>query len=107
MTASRYILTDTPQVWIFNPDIRYTHHGTNLPIRGVRIFWQTTKPGERVATDSLKSTGFEPLELDENTFDSMKTCLEASNSVLPGDVGTSGEWKVGALRRFEETKWLT
>lgn len=76
-------------------------------MRGVRIFWQTTKLGERVATDSLGSTGFEPLELDGNAFDSMRRCLEASNSVLPSNIGTSGEWRVGALRRFEETKWST
>ena len=88
-------------MWIFNPDIRYTHTQSTGSVRGVKVFWQEMKPGETVATDSLKATGFEGVILDTGAFQTLRQCLAESNRALPGDIGKSGEWKVGALRRFE------
>jgi len=65
------------------------------------------KPGEKVATDSLKSTGFEGVVLDLTSLQTLRKCLQESNEHLPRTIGKtsmgqSGEWNVGFLRRFED-----
>ncbi|KAI5817129.1 ubiquitin-conjugating enzyme E2-binding protein [Pyronema omphalodes] len=91
------------KVWVFNPDIRYTHSQESKPVRGIKVFWQAVKKGEHVPTDSLKATGFEAVELDAKAFETLKRCLDESNSALPVGIRQSGEWNVGAIRRFEDT----
>lgn len=100
-TSTPSCMADTPQVWIFNTDIRYTHTHAEGSIRGVKVFWMLVKEGESVVTDSLKATGFEGVALGREAFETLRKCLVDSNAALPRDAGRSGEWMVGALRRFE------
>ncbi|KAA8894131.1 ubiquitin-conjugating enzyme E2-binding protein [Sphaerosporella brunnea] len=90
------------KLWIFNTEVYYTHSSSPMPVRGIKVFWQEAKPGEKVQTDSLKVTGLEAVELDEKAFHTLASCLEESNQALPADIGKNGEWNAGSLRRFEE-----
>ena len=89
------------QLWIFNPDILYTHTHTDGPVRGMKLYWQTLEAGERPPpTDRLTSSGYEGVELDNAVFNTLRACLEDSWSAMPEDVQVIGEWKAGVLGRF-------
>lgn len=91
------------QLWIFNPDIRYTHTKTAQGVRGIKIFWRLLTPTEAPpATDRLLPTSFDVMEVDVIVLQTLLKCLQESSQAIPSDLRKTGEWTAGMLQRFKE-----
>lgn len=118
-TDSGEIIVENLQLWIFNPDLRYSnsstddvhsHINTVSSQRGLKVFFQTVPNVEGLLNPQqgpAVSTSFtmEELELPLHTFEEISGVLKDSNGILPLSARMFRDWNVGLLRRFERPKF--
>jgi hypothetical protein len=88
---------------MFNTSIRYTHAHASKLSWGLKVFWQRVKSGEVISFDTLKSTGYELVELDTKSFNTLSNRLMDSNKTLPSEAKMFNGWNVGMLKRFSDS----
>lgn len=95
------------QLWVFNPDLRYSSTSTSHSItaqRGMKVLFQKTGNIEELLNPEngkASSLSLEELELPDSIFKRLYYVLAERNAMLPVSAREFREWRVGILDRFE------
>lgn len=102
-----YDLLISSQLWIFNPDLRYSSSSADHSItaqRAMKIFMQPVSNIESLLDPEQgkgQSISLEELYLPANIFAEVGLALRRSNEILPASARRFREWEVTFLSRFE------
>lgn len=100
------ILTVSVQLWVFNPDFRYSSSSAEHTVssqRAMKVLFQEIGDVDGILNPGLGSSSLslEEVRVPESAYEAVERDLKARNEMLPASARVFREWRVGALHRFE------